>query len=113
MADNLPGNLKDVEDDYIVGTDCRGYKLKHYTLAERLMQVEYAQIMSERDLVSDTLIYILEGGFRGFHKFSSGELWTEWKDGAEEKWYTMYDDATLPWEIYDEDPVDGHTVEVA
>jgi hypothetical protein len=35
---------------------------------------------------------------------SPGELWSEWKD-SEELWYKMYDTGTLPWEIYDEDPI--------
>ena len=107
MADNLPDNLSDVEDEYIVGEDSRAMQLTHYVLAERLLQVEYAEIMrqhrEEKD--SQTLIYILEGGFRGFHKMTGGELWQEWKDGAEDQWYIMYDDKQLPWEIYDEDPL--------
>ena len=46
MADNLPDNLSDVEDEYIVGEDSRAMQLTHYVLAERLLQVEYAEIMS-------------------------------------------------------------------
>ena len=45
MADNLPDNLSDVEDEYIVGEDSRAMQLTHYVLAERLLQVEYAEIM--------------------------------------------------------------------
>ena len=75
MADNLPDNLSDVEDEYIVGEDSRAMQLTHYVLAERLLQVEYAEIMrqhrEEKD--SQSLIYILEGGFRGFHKMTAGE----------------------------------------
>ena len=97
MADNLPDNLSDVEDEYIVGEDSRAMQLTHYVLAERLLQVEYAEIMrqhrEEKD--SQTLIYILEGGFRGFHKMTAGELWSEWKDGAEDKWYELYQDNEL------------------
>ena len=78
MADNLPDNLSDVEDEYIVGEDSRAMQLTHYVLAERLLQVEYAEIMrqhrEEKD--SQSLIYILEGGFRGFHKMTAGELWS-------------------------------------
>ena len=107
MADNLPDNLSDVEDEYIVGEDSRAMQLTHYVLAERLLQVEYAEIMrqhrEEKD--SQSLIYILEGGFRGFHKMTAGELWSEWKDGAENKWYELYQDNELPWEAYEDDPI--------
>ena len=107
MADNLPDNLSDVEDEYIVGEDSRAMQLTHYVLAERLLQVEYAEIMrqhrEEKD--SQSLIYILEGGFRGFHKMTAGELWSEWKDGAEDKWYELYQDNELPREEYEDDPI--------
>ena len=107
MADNLPDNLSDVEDEYIVGEDSRAMQLTHYVLAERLLQVEYAEIMRQHSEEKDSqsLIYILEGGFRGFHKMTAGELWSEWKDGAEEKWYQLYADGELPWEPYEEDPI--------
>jgi hypothetical protein len=95
-------------NEVMVGEDSRSLQLTHYALAERLMQVEYAKIAKEmittEDNTSDTLIYLLEGGFRGFHNMSPGELWSEWKD-SEELWYKMYDTGTLPWEIYDEDPI--------
>ena len=105
MHDNLPGNRRDVEDTYVIGKDERGYELIHYVLAERLMQVEYAQIMSERDPCSDTLIYILEGGFRGYHKFTADQLKAEWLDGANDKWFQLYEDGELPWEIFEDDPL--------
>tara|TARA_B100000683_G_C12482996_1_gene552049 strand:+ start:977 stop:1357 length:381 start_codon:yes stop_codon:yes gene_type:complete len=108
IYDNLPTDQKEVEDKSIVGTDIRGSELSHYVLSERLMQVEGSTIKTEinEEGYSDTLIYILEGGFRGFHKMSSGELWSEWKDGAEAKWFEMYDDKSLPWATYDEDPTE-------
>ena len=37
---------------------------------------------------------------------SPGELWSEWKDGAEAKWFEMYDDESLPYSIYEEDPLE-------
>ena len=72
------------------------------------MQVEHSTIKEEmnKDGHSDTLIYMLDGGFRGFHKMSPGELWSEWKDGAEAKWFEMYDDESLPYSIYEEDPLE-------
>jgi len=107
MSDNLPKDFKDMEDDAIVGEDSRSLQLTHYVLAERLMQCEYAIIAKEivEQPCSDTLIYILEGGLRGYHKCTAGELWSEWKDGAEDKWYEMYEDGTLPWEVFEDDPI--------
>ena len=94
------------EKDTIVGEDSRSLQLTYYVLAERLLQVEYANIAKEivEEASSETLTYILEGGFRGFHKFTSGELWSEWKE-VEEKFYHMYETNTLPWELYEEDPL--------
>lgn len=104
---NLPKDYKDVKDDYIIVKDEKGHPLNHYVLAERLMQVEAKQVQSEMNVqgVSDTLLYILEGGFRGYHKFTAGELKAEWIDGANEKWFQMYEDDELPWDVYDEDPL--------
>ena len=111
MSDSLPRDFKDVENETIVGEDNRSLSLTHYVLAERLMQVEYDLIKREilEQPNSDTLIYILEGGLRGYHKQTAGELWAEWKDGAEDKWYAMYEDDTLPWEPFEDDPI--HTLE--
>ena len=106
MPDNLPQDFRDVEQSAIVGEDSRSLNLTHYVLAERLIQVEYANIMEDpHPLPSNTLIYILEGGFRGYHKMTSGELWSEWKDGAEDKWYQLYEYGDLPWEPYEDDPI--------
>jgi len=106
MANNLPEDFRDVEQQTIVGEDSRSLQLTHYVLAERLLQVEYANIAKEivEEASSETLTYILEGGFRGYHKFTSGELWSEWKE-VEEKFYHMYETNTLPWELYEEDPL--------
>ena len=106
MSDNLPKDFRDVEQQTIVGEDSRSLQLTHYVLAERLLQVEYANIAKEivEEASSETLTYILEGGFRGYHKFTSGELWSEWKE-VEEKFYHMYETNTLPWEVYEEDPL--------
>lgn len=113
MADNLPTDYKQVEDEYEVGRDKTDTALTHYVLAERLMQVEGALVAKEiqEDGHSQTLIYILEGGFRGFHKMSPGELWSEWKDGAEDKWFALYEDKELPWATYDEDPTEQEVPE--
>ena len=106
MADNLPRDFRDVEQSTIVGEDSRSLQLSHNVLAERLLQVEYYRIQEDirEGHNSDTLIYILEGGFRGYHKMSSGELWAEWKE-VEEKFYHLYETKTLPWEVDEEDPL--------
>ena len=94
------------EKDTIVGEDSRSLQLTHYVLAERLLQVEYYNIQEEirEGHNSDTLIYILEGGFRGYHKMTSGELWAEWQE-VEEKFYHLYETNSLPWEVFEDDPL--------
>tara|TARA_B100000214_G_scaffold35514_1_gene22385 strand:+ start:217 stop:597 length:381 start_codon:yes stop_codon:yes gene_type:complete len=108
--DNLPGNHKDAQDGEIVGTDSRENQLTHYVLAERLLQVEYHRIKQsiQEEPTCDTLIYILEGGFRGYHKFSKGELWNEWTE-CEELFWSLYDARGLPWDIFEEDPAADNT----
>lgn len=92
--------------DLTVGKDCRGHTLTHYVIAERLLQVEYYRIMQDEreQLTSETLIHILESGFRGFHNMSPGELWSEWQD-AEQLFYRLHDDGALPWTILEQDPL--------
>jgi hypothetical protein len=70
------------------------------------MLVEYASIKQQinTEAQSDTLIYILEGGFRGFHKFSKEHLIEEYKE-IEEKFYHLYETNELPYMLYDEDPL--------
>jgi hypothetical protein len=118
MADNLPANRNDSNPDEVIIRDSRGHELTHYVLAERLLQVEYSQISEEirTEPSSETLTYILEGGFRGFHKYTKQELLDEWAE-VEDKFWTLVDDDSMPWEVYDEDPlaslpkeVEGHPV---
>ena len=113
MADNLPSNRKDVSNEEIIVKDSRGHALTHYVLAERLLQVEYSQISSEirNEPSSETLTYILEGGFRGFHKYTKQELLDEWAE-VEDRFWTLVDDDSLPWETYDEDPLSSLPKEV-
>ena len=107
MPNRLPQDFKDVEDTTVVGTDCRGHELTHYVLAERLLQVEYATVRDEilEHRASETLTRILEGGSRGYHKYTGGEQWSEWRDGAEAKFYALYDQDRLPWDLFDDDPL--------
>lgn len=103
---NLPANLNDQNSNEPFYEDSRSLMLSHYVMAERCLQVEYASIAREirEDTSSETLTYILEGGFRGFHKFTREELETEYKE-IEEKFYDLYETNSLPWEVYDEDPL--------
>jgi len=108
MTDNLPKDHRDVEADYVVGRDREGNELSHQVLAERLMQVAAYQMQKEitEDNDHTSLIDILEGGFRGYDKFSAGELWAEWTD-SEDKWFRLLEDQELPWSIYNDDPAIG------
>ena len=102
MADNLPDNLSDVEDEYIVGEDSRAMQLTHYVLAERLLQVEYAEIMRQH---REEKAYEMRRSLVGSEMCIRDRLWSEWKDGAEDKWYELYQDNELPWEAYEDDPI--------
>ena len=110
MADNLPSNQRkggqQTSDSHdFIYEDARALKLSHYIMAERCMLVEYSIIKDEiDDGNSDTLTYILEGGFRGFHKFSEEDLIAEYKD-KEESFYALYEDGSLPYALYDDDPL--------
>ena len=105
-------NHRDCEEKDIIVNDSRDMALTHYTLAERLMQVEYSKIIKETKetsvvhqvYTSETLIYMLEGGFRGFHNYSVKELLDEWSQ-EEKNFYEMYDNNSLPWEVFEDDPL--------
>ena len=90
----------------IIYTDKQGHGLTHYVMAERCIQTEYSAIMKDLNYgpTSDTLIYILEGGFKGFHKLSEEELIAEYME-VEDKWYQIHEDQLFHWEVYEEDPV--------
>jgi len=93
-------------NDNIIHEDQRALGLTHYQMAERCMLVEYATIREEMDEdgSSQTLIHILEGGFEGFHDMPNEGLIKEYKD-IEDKFYRLYEDGGLPYELYDEDPL--------
>ena len=94
-----------IEENYIVGKDSKGHLLTHYVLAERLVCMEVAGLMTECGNGEFwSLTEMLENGFRGYHKMSSGELWAEWTD-AEDKFYQLYEDGELPYSLCDEDPL--------
>ena len=101
----LPANLNDQEAHEPYYEDSRAMVLSHYVMAERCMQVEAAKIYADY-LEGDysTLSYILEGGFRGFHKMSREDLEAEYRE-IEESWYELESINGLQWEAYEEDPI--------
>ena len=105
MADNLPANLNDQEAHEPYYEDSRAMVLSHYVMAERCLQVEAAKIYNDfNEGDYSTLTYILEGGFRGFHKMSREDLEAEYKE-IEDTWYELEANKGLYWEAYDEDPI--------
>ena len=112
MADHAIMNHRDCEPTDVIFTDSRGYKLTHYCLAERLMQVEYHKIIEETEsplgdkmLTSSVLVDFLETGFRGYHNFSTKELIDEFDPDVEELFYGLWHDDSLPWDVNEEDPL--------
>ena len=88
--------------------DERAMKLTPYVMSERCLQVEIKGIYADYGKGDyDTLTYILEGGFKGFHNMDSSELIEEYK-AIEDKWYELEADNELSWEPYEDDPI--HTL---
>jgi len=109
----LPTNLNDQEADKPYYEDSRAMVLSHYVMAERCLQVEAYQILNDAKQGDySTLTYILEGGFRGFHKMSREDLQQEYEQ-IEELWYQLESDNELNWEAYEDDPIWSITENVA
>ena len=103
--DNLPANLNDQERHEPYYEDSRAMMLSHYVMAERCLQVEATKIYNDfNEGDYSTLTYILEGGFRGFHKMTREDLEAEYKE-IEELWYELEADKGLYWEAYEDDPI--------
>ena len=103
--DNLPANLNDQERHEPYYEDSRAMVLSHYVMAERCLQVESYKIYNDfKEGDYSTLTYILEGGFRGFHKMSREDLEAEYKE-VEELWYELEASNELYWEAYEDDPI--------
>ena len=96
-----------MEEDNFIFEDQHAMRLTHYVMAERLMQVEAHKIIEEwkANATHETLAFILEGGFKGYHNFTDSELIAEYIDGAEDKWYDLQADGELPWDSYEDDPI--------
>jgi len=85
--------------------DSRAMKLTPYVMAERCIQVEASNIYKDyKSGDYDTLTYILEGGFKGYHNMDSSELIEEYKT-IEEQWYNLYECSELEFTPYEEDPI--------
>ena len=96
-----------MEEEKFIFEDRRSMRLTHYVMAERLMQVEAYKIIEEykANATHETLAFILEGGFKGFHNYTDSELIAEYIDGVEDKWYDLQADGELPWTPYEDDPI--------
>jgi len=89
----------------IMYEDKREMKLTHYVMAERCLQVQMAQIFNEyKQEDYETLTYILEGGFKGFHNMEPSELIEEYKS-IEEQWYDLYETDQHYTTVYEDDPI--------
>ena len=107
MGTRLKDIIFDRSEDHLY-EDERAMRLTPYVMAERCLQVEAVKIYDDykKGDVS-TLVYILEGGFKGFHNMDSSELIQEYKE-IEDKWYQLEQDDELEWDPYEEDPI--HTL---
>ena len=104
MGTRLKEIIFDKHEDLLY-EDERAMSLTHYVMAERCLQVEMAKIFNQKaEGDYDTLTYILEGGFKGFHNMEPSELIKEYKD-YEDRWYTLYEDEELPLSVYEDDPI--------
>ena len=97
-----------MEEEKFIFEDQHAMRLTHYVMAERCMQVEAHKIIEEykANATHETLAFILEGGFKGFHNYTDSELIAEYIDGVEDKWYDLQADGELPWDSYEDDPID-------
>ena len=104
MGTRLKDIIFDRHEDQLY-EDERAMRLTPYVMAERCLQVEAVKIYDDykKGDVS-TLVYILEGGFKGFHNMDSSELIEEYK-AIEEQWYNLYECSEFEFTPYEEDPI--------
>ena len=90
----------------LIYTTVKGDKLTHYVLAERMVQYQYYKIVENMkdDPIADTLTYILEEGFTGYHQLTTEELISEYNE-VEWDWYKVFEADGLPWDLFEEDPL--------
>ena len=107
MGVRLTDIVFDRHEDFLY-EDSRAMKLTPYVMSERCVQVEISNIYKDyKSGDYDTLTYIIEGGFKGFHNMDSSELIEEYKQ-IEEQWYELESSDGLYWDAYEEDPI--HTL---
>mgnify|MGYP001476918778 FL=1 len=97
--------FKQQEDETIVGEDTRGMSLTHYVIAERLVALDCTYIIEDgahKDV--EYLADKLSDGWRGYHRMSPGELWSEYKE-QEESFYEYYEKNLLICGLADADPL--------
>ena len=93
------------KNDDLLYEDERAMNLTHYVMAERCIQVEIHGIYDQyKSGDYDTLTYILEGGFKGFHNMEPSELIEEYK-AIEDQWYDLESTNELHWEPFEDDPI--------
>ena len=106
MVNELEDNeVKQEEDKTIVGIDSQGNGLPHYVIAERLVSLDCTYIMEDGahkdvEYLADKLSY----GWRGYHRMSPGELWTEYKE-HEENFLEYYEKGLLICDVSQDDPL--------
>ena len=104
MGTRLADVIFDRHEDHLY-EDSRAMRLTPYVMSERCLQVEMSNIYKDyKSGDYDTLTYILEGGFKGFHNMEPSELIKEYQE-IEDKWYQMYEDNELDFEPYEADPI--------
>ena len=111
MGVRLTDIVFDRHEDFLYEDD-RAMKLTPYVMAERCVQVEVAKIFNDKESGDyDTLTYIIEGGFKGFHNMEPSELIEEYKQ-IEEQWYELESSDGLYWDPYEDDPIHALNDEV-
>ena len=103
LADN---EVKQAEDQTVVGIDTRGQALTHYVIAERLVALDCTYIIEDGHRYDDVeyLADKLSNGWRGYHRMSPGELWTEYCE-HEEAFYEYYEKDLLICGLAEADPL--------
>ena len=95
-----------IEDkDIVIGTDTRGDVLTQSIIAERLVAYDLTEMMrcaghGDYEYIADKL----SDGWRGYHRMSPGELWTEYKE-IEESFLEAHDTDSLVVGLKEDDPL--------
>ena len=98
-----PGPIKSDNDP--IYEDTHGMTLTMNQMADRLVNVEMTSIFKDKaEGDVDTLAYLLENGFKGYHKMSLSELIEEYSS-VEDKWYEYYQDDELVMGTDSDDPI--------